>query len=93
MNSNIKKIRSKLDKLDNELLKILKQRTKLVDLILKNKRFKNQIVDKRRIKVILNKIKKKSLKKKIDTIVTKKIWIAMIKAYIDYEFRNFSKKK
>tara|TARA_Y100001970_G_C13845100_1_gene656419 strand:- start:79 stop:360 length:282 start_codon:yes stop_codon:yes gene_type:complete len=93
MNSNIKKIRSKLDKLDNELLKILKQRTKLVDLILKNKRFKNQIVDKRRIKVILNKIKKKSLKKKIDTIVTKKIWIAMIKAYIDYEFRNFSKRK
>ena len=93
MNSNIKKIRSKLDKLDNELLKILKQRTKLVDLILKNKRFKNQIVDKKRIKVILNKIKKKSLKKKIDTIVTKKIWIAMIKAYIDYEFRNFSKKK
>ena len=93
MNSNIKKIRSKLDKLDNELLKILKQRTKLVDLILKNKRFKNQIVDKKRIKVILNKIKKKSLKKKIDIIVTKKIWIAMIKAYIDYEFRNFSKKK
>ena len=91
MNSNIKKIRSKLDKLDNELLKILKQRTKLVDLILKNKRFKNQIVDKKRIKVILNKIKKKSLKKKIDTIVTKKIWIAMIKAYIDYEFRNFKK--
>ena len=64
MNSNIKKIRSKLDKLDNELLKILKQRTKLVDLILKNKDFKNQIVDKKRIKVILNKIKKKSLKKK-----------------------------
>ena len=93
MNSNIKKIRSKLDKLDNELLKILKQRTKLVDLILKNKRFKNQIVDKKRIKVILDKIKKKSLKKKIDIIVTKKIWIAMIKAYIDYEFRNFSKKK
>ncbi len=93
MNSNIKKIRSKLDKLDNELLKILKQRTKLVDLILKNKRFKNQIVDKKRIKVILNKIKKKSLKKKIDTIVTKKIWTAMIKAYIDYEFRNFGKKK
>ena len=50
MNSNIKKIRSKLDKLDNELLKILKQRTKLVDLILKNKRFKNQIVDKKELK-------------------------------------------
>ena len=73
MNSNIKKIRSKLDKLDNELLKILKQRTKLVDLILKNKIQKSNSRQKR-IKVILNKIKKKSLKKKIDTIVTKKIW-------------------
>ena len=93
INKKIKKIRRKLDKLDDKMLQIIKKRSILVEQILSNKTKKNQIVDKKRIKVILNKIKKKSLKKKIDIIVTKKIWIAMIKAYIDYEFRNFSKKK
>ena len=93
MNSNIKKIRIKLDQLDNSLLKLIKKRTKLVDSILKNKRFKNQIVDRKRIKVILNKIKIKSQKQSIDIIVTRKIWSSMIKAYIDYEFRNFKKRK
>ena len=93
MNSNIKKIRIKLDQLDNSLLKIIKKRTKLVDSILKNKKFKNQIIDRKRIKLILNKIKIKSQKQKIDIIVTRKIWSAMIRAYIDYEFRNFKKRK
>ena len=71
MNSNIKKIRIKLDQLDNSLLKLIKKRTKLVDSILKNKKFKNQIIDRKRIKLILNKIKIKSQKQKIDIIVTR----------------------
>ena len=28
---------------------------------------------------------------KIDPRITKKIWASMIKAFIDYEFRNFKK--
>ena len=28
-----------------------------------------------------------------DHIITNKIWTSMIKAYIDYEYRNFKKKK
>ena len=56
-----------------------------------NKKFKKDIIDKKRIKIILNGIKKKSKKKKIDHQVTRKIWISMIKAYIDYEYRKFKK--
>ena len=37
INKNIIKIRRDLDKLDNKFLAILKERTKLVDLVLKNK--------------------------------------------------------
>ncbi len=89
---NILKIRNKLDKLDNSLLKIIKKRTLLVDKVIKNKKFKKDIVDNKRIKVILKNIRKKSMIKKIDPKITNKIWKSMIKAYIEYEFRNFKKR-
>ena len=91
VNKNIIKIRKKLDKLDNSLLEIIKKRSKLVDVILKNKRFKKDIIDKKRISIIIKNIVKKSKSKKIDPKVTKKIWVSMIKAFIDYEYRNFKK--
>tara|TARA_B100001057_G_C22741260_1_gene907853 strand:- start:328 stop:609 length:282 start_codon:yes stop_codon:yes gene_type:complete len=92
VNKNILKIRKKLDKLDNNLLQIIKKRSKLVDQVIKNKRFKKDIIDKKRITIILKNISKKSKKKKIDTIITNRIWKSMIKAFIDYEYRNFNKK-
>ena len=92
VNKNILKIRKKLDKLDNVFLKIIKKRTKLVDQVLANKKYKKDIVDNKRIKIILKNIKKKSRKKKIDLIVTEKIWKSMIRSFIDYEYRNFNKR-
>ena len=91
-NQKIKKIRRKLDTLDDKMLLIIKKRSLLVDQILSNKTKKNQIVDKKRIKIILNQIKKKSLKNKIDPKITNRIWKNMIYAYIDFENRNFKKK-
>jgi chorismate mutase len=87
------KIRKDLDKLDNSLIKIIKKRTNLVKKVLALKERKNQIVDKKRIKLILKNIKKKSIKNNIDPIITNKIWKNMISAYIDFERRNFDKKK
>ena len=92
INKNIIKIRKKLDKLDNSLLEIIKKRAKLVDLVIQNKKFKKDIIDKKRITTILKNISKKSKYKKIDPKITNKIWKSMIKAFIDYEFRNFNKK-
>ena len=89
---NILKIRNKLDKLDNSLLKIIKKRTLLVDKVIKNKKFKKDIVDEKRIKIILKNIRKKSIIKKIDPKITNKIWKSMIKAYIEYEYRKFKKR-
>jgi chorismate mutase len=92
INKKILKIRKKLDKLDNSLLEIIKKRAKLVDLVIQNKKFKKDIIDKKRITTILKNISKKSKYKKIDPKITNKIWKSMIKAFIDYEFRNFNKK-
>ena len=85
-------IRIKLDKLDNKLLDLIKYRTSLVREVLKLKEFKKEIVDKKRINFILNKIKSKSKKLNIDPKITNRIWKNMIWSYIDYERRNFKKK-
>ena len=89
----LSKIRKELDNLDNVLIKIIKKRTNLVKKVLALKEKKNQIVDQKRINLILNNIKKKSIKNKIDPIITNRIWKNMIYAYIDFERRNFGKKK
>ena len=88
----LNKIRSDLDQLDNLLIKIIKKRTDLVKKVLALKERKNQIVDQKRINLILKNIKKKSIKNKIDPKITNHIWKNMIKAYIDYERRNFKSK-
>ena len=90
-NKNIKLIRKKLDNLDEKFLNLIKKRSILVNQVLKNKKHKKDIVDKQRINEILKGIKKKSKTKKIDTIITRKIWKSMINAFIDYEYRNFKK--
>ena len=85
-------LRKKLDQLDNKLIKLIKIRTNIVKDVLKLKTFKDEIVDKQRISVILKNIKKKSIKNKIDPKITNHIWKNMIKSYIDYERRNFKSK-
>ena len=85
-------IRLKLDKLDNSLIKIIKKRTNLVNQVLKLKDKKKEIIDNKRIKIILKNIRKKSLANKIDPKITNRIWKNMIWSYIDYEKRNFKKK-
>ena len=85
-------IRSKLDKLGNKLLSLIKYRTNLVKEVLKLKEFKKEIVDKKRINTILKKINLKSKKLKIDPKITSRIWKNMILSYIDFEKRNFKKK-
>ena len=92
INKNIIKIRKELDKLDDSLLAIIKKRSLLVDKVIKNKNFKKDIIDKKRISVILRNISRKSKSKNIDPKITKKIWKSMISAFIDYEYRNFKKK-
>jgi chorismate mutase len=91
-NFKLKLIRQKIDKLDDKLLNLIKIRTNLVTGVLKQKRYKNQIIDKARIKEVLMLIKKKSISRKIDPKITKKIWKNIIRAYIDFEKRNFEKK-
>ena len=64
INKNIQKIRKKLDILDNHLLNLIKKRQHLVNQVLKNKKYKKDIVDKKRIIVIIKNIKKNQFQKR-----------------------------
>ena len=88
----LKVLRKSLDKLDNSFIKLIKKRTLIIKKVLKLKHSRKEIVDKKRIKFILNQIRKKSIKNKIDTKITNRIWKNMILSYIDYERRNFKKR-
>jgi len=85
-------LRIKLDRLDNDLLKLIKKRSNLVNEVLKVKIHKKEIIDQKRINFILKKIKKKSSQLNIDPKITNRIWKNMIWSFIDYEKRNFKKK-
>ena len=56
------------------------------------KRFKNEIVDYKRINKILKNIKNKSIKAGIDPKITNRIWKTMIWSYVYYQRKNFKKR-
>jgi len=88
----LKKARNKIDQLDNSIFNLIKKRTHVVNYMIGLKQFKNQIIDQKRIDVILKNIKKKSLIHGIDPKITSRIWKAMIWGYISYQRKNFRKK-
>jgi len=84
--------RKKIDKLDNKIFFLIKKRTRIVDHMLSLKKFKKQIVDHKRMNEIIKNIKNKSIKNKIDSKLTTKIWSSMIWSYVSYQKRKFKKK-
>tara|TARA_Y100000590_G_scaffold333127_1_gene378844 strand:- start:570 stop:851 length:282 start_codon:yes stop_codon:yes gene_type:complete len=84
--------RKKIDKIDNNIFKLVKERTTIVKYMLSLKKYKNQIIDRKRINKILKIIKNKSKKNNVDTRITNRIWKTMIWSYIEYQNRNFKKK-
>ena len=92
MNRRLNNERKKIDKIDQQIFNLIKRRTIVVKKMLTLKKYKNQIVDYKRINEILFKLKRKSIQNKIDPRITKKIWKSMISSYIDFQRRNFKKK-
>ena len=89
---NLKKYRNKIDKVDRGIFILIKNRTQIIKKILSEKKFKNQIVDRKRINEVLKKIRSKSIRNGIDPKITRRIWKSMIWSYIDFERDNFKKK-
>ena len=93
MNKNkLKFARHKVDQLDQRIFNLIKKRTQIVKYMLSLKKYKNQIVDHKRINTILKNVRNKSIKNGIDPKITRRIWTSMIWGFVDFQIKNFKKK-
>ena len=93
MNKNkLKLARNKVDELDQKIFNLIKKRTQTVKYMLSLKKYKNQIVDYKRIGTILKNVRNKSIKNGIDPKITRRIWTSMIWGFVDFQRKNFRKK-
>ena len=84
--------RKKIDKLDNKIFDLIKKRTRIVEYMMNIKNLKKQIIDHKRINEVLNNIRKKSVKNKIDPKITNRIWNSIIWSYVNFQKKNFKRK-
>ena len=89
----LNKARVEIDKIDEELLPLIVKRSKMVNIALRSKIKKSQIIDHKRIKSILTKVEKAAKSKSADPNLIKSIWKSMIWNFIDYEKKEFKKRK
>jgi len=89
----MKNVRSLIDQIDNKILPLIVKRSKLVNKALELKTKRNEIVDTKRINQILKKIGSKSKKLNANPKLIKSIWIGMIQNFIEYEKKEFKKRK
>ena len=88
----LKIARKKVDQLDEKIFNLIKKRTQIVKYMLNLKKYKNQIVDRKRINTILKNVRNKSIKDGIDPKITRRIWTSIIWGFVDFQRKNFRKK-
>ena len=84
--------RKKIDLIDNGIFNLIRKRTQIVKYMMGLKKSRNQIIDHKRINIILKNIKKKSIKHGVDTKISLPIWKKIIWSYINYQKNNFKRK-
>ena len=82
------KIRSNIDKLDFQILKLLSKRRKEVLKVIKVKP-KSKIVDQKRISKMIKDRVAKGKKYNIESFIITKIWLTMISSFIELEKKKY----
>ena len=82
------KIRSNIDKLDFQILKLLGKRRKEVLKVIKVKP-KSKIVDQKRISKMIKDRVAKGKKYNIESFIITKIWLTMIGSFIELEKKKY----
>ena len=85
---SLEDIRKQIDKIDLRILDLISERKDLVTEVVKLKR-RDQIVDKKRIELILKKLNNEAKKRSLPSEFIEEIWNLMIKNFINYEEKIF----
>ena len=86
--NSIEEIRKEIDKIDSRILELISDRKELVVEVVKLKS-RNQIIDRKRIKTILENLEIAAEKKKLPKGLVRSIWTLMIQGFIKYEENIF----
>ncbi len=92
--NDIKKIRSQIDEIDLKILNLISERKNLVTKVVQFKE-RNEIIDEKRIKDILERLDEEAKKRGIPQTLVQNLWKSMIESFIAYEeeiFDDISKK-
>ena len=86
--NSIEEIRDEIDKIDLKILELISDRKDLVTEVVKLKK-RDQIIDKKRIDFILEKLSSEAKKKGLPESLVQELWNHMIKGFIMYEEQIF----
>ena len=90
---NLNEVRKSIDNLDTRLVKLIAEREFYARQAVKFKTNKKQIIDRKRINIVLKRINSLSKKYKVNSLTVERIWKLMIKDFIILENRLFRKPK
>ena len=90
---NLNEVRKSIDKVDEQLVKLIAEREFYAKQAVKFKINKKQIIDKKRINHILKRIKSLSKRYKVSPSTVERIWRLMIQNFIILEKKLFKKPK
>ena len=90
---NLKEVRKNIDIVDTRLVKLIAEREFYAKEAVKFKTDKSEIIDRKRINIVLNRVKKLSKKYKVNSPIVAKIWELMIQNFIILERKLFKKPK
>jgi|TARA_B100001540_G_C15748244_1_gene615620 Chorismate mutase len=89
----MKQVRLSIDLIDSKILPLMVKRSKLVNKALELKFKRDEIIDKKRIDQILKKVGINAKKLDGNPQLLKSIWMSMIQNFINYEKKEFKKRK
>ena len=90
---NLNEVRKSIDNIDTRLVKLIAEREFYASQAVKFKTNKKQIIDRKRINIVLKRINSLSKKYKVNSLTVERIWKLMIKDFIILENRLFRKPK
>ena len=90
-NTELKKVRSKIDEIDSKIIKLIADRFKEIHKVTKLKDSHDQIIDHERITHILKTVQIKAKKNKIDPDIITRIWQIFIQEAIKLEYAKVKK--
>src|SRR6056300_1870548 len=90
-NTELKKVRLKIDEIDSKIIKLIADRFKEINKVTKLKDSHDQIIDHERITHILKTVQIKAKKNKIDPDIITRIWQIFIQEAIKLEYAKVKK--